>query len=188
LAEWVILQGEKGLPLTREDLRIHAALIAGKELGEIGRNWHVKFEERHPHIRVAKATKLDPKRVKNFNKAAINDYFDKLEDIHAQFPDGIPPEHIWNMDEKGIQLGGGRKNLGKKFYFLHKQRNKYHIRSDNLELVTILECVSAAGAVVPPSFCLQTGRIPDIRHDLSDDEFGRYVIGPRCACASVCMY
>ncbi len=65
------------------------------------------------------------------------------------FPGGVPPEHIWNMDEKGIQMGGGRKKSSKKFYFFKDQKQRYRISSDNLELVTILECISAAGENCP---------------------------------------
>lgn len=53
----------------------------------------------------------------NFNEATINDYFNKLEELEACFIGGIPPEHKWNMDEKGVQMGGGRKNSSKKFLY-----------------------------------------------------------------------
>ena len=78
----------------------------------------------------------------------------------------LPPEHIWNMDEKGIQLGGGRKNNGQTFCRLESLRRSdfYRVRSDNLELVTVIECISAAGDAMPPSFVLSTkGAMPDAR-------------------------
>ena len=58
------------------------------------------------------------------------------------------------MDEKGIQLGGGRKKTGKKYFFSRKDRARYKLRSDNLKLVTIIECVSADGASLPPGIVL----------------------------------
>ncbi|KAG5633355.1 hypothetical protein H0H81_008494, partial [Sphagnurus paluster] len=139
----------------------------------IGKTWHLKFEQHHPELIKARPTKLDAKRAENFNEATIKDHFDKLYALDKKHG-GIPPEHIWNMDEKGIQLGGGRGKQRKKFYFTVKQKYRQRIGSDNLELVTVLECVSAAGAVVPPSFCLKEGARPDIR-ELGDDEFGRSV-------------
>ena len=65
------------------------------------------------------------------------------------------------MDEKGLQLGGGRKR-SKKFFHLGglKRSSFYQIQSDNLELVTIIECISAAGLSVPPAFILADGPIP----------------------------
>jgi hypothetical protein len=69
-------------------------------------------------------------------------------------------------------MGSGRKNSGKKYLFLKDKKHRYLIRSDNLELVTIIECISAAGDVVPPSFCLQEGSLPDLR-ELDDAQWGR---------------
>jgi hypothetical protein len=157
-----------GFPYSAEDLRTHASTISGKDVG--GR-WHKKFLKRNPQVKAMKPARLDPKRAKNFNEAVINDYFDQLEELHAKY-DGIPPEHIWNMDEKGVQMGGGRKKSSKKYYYLKDQKHKYRIRSDNLELTTILECISAAGDAVPPSFCLQNGAVPDLR-ELDDECWGR---------------
>jgi len=51
------------------------------------------------------------------------------------------------MDEKGIQMGGGWKNSRKKYLFLKHKKHKYLIWSDNLELVTIIKCVSTTGDV-----------------------------------------
>lgn len=76
------------------------------------------------------------------------------------------------MDEKGIQMGGGCKKSSKKYYYLKDQKQKYHISNDNLKLVTIIECISAAGDVVPPSFCLHNGSTPDLQH-LDDELWGR---------------
>jgi len=77
---------------------------------------------------------------------------------------GIPPDHHWNIDEKGVQMGGGRKNTGKKYIYSDGDTDRYRIHSDNLELVTIIECVNAAGAKMPPWFVHTTGPPPDIRH------------------------
>ena len=158
-----------GLPWSVKELEAVAGAILQKK---IGKNWYKGFVERNSRILTAKPGRLDPKRAKNFNKTVINDYFDKVEALHARFPGGIPPEHIWNMDEKGVQMGGGRKNQNKKFFYSRGQKQRQRLQSDNLELVTIVECVSAAGDVVPPSFCLKNGSTPDLRA-LSDDQWGR---------------
>ena len=169
LKAWITQHASMGTPYERQDLIIDASAICGKVLG---RRWYRCFMKRHPDLQLAKPVRLDPKRAKNFNKAIIDDYFDKLEEFHARFEGGIPPEHIWNMDEKGIQMGGGRKNDGKKYIFLKGQQQNYQLQSDNLELVTVIECISAAGEVVPPSFCLQNGRMPDLR-DFDFEKWGR---------------
>jgi hypothetical protein len=100
-----------GLPFSAENLRTRAAAISGKDVG--GR-WHKKFLKRNPQVEAMKpasaSLRLNPKHAKNnFNETVINDFFDhKLEELYAKY-NGIPPEHMWNMDEKGVQMGGGRK-------------------------------------------------------------------------------
>jgi hypothetical protein len=69
-------------------------------------------------------------------------------------------------------MGSGRKNSGKKYLFLKDKKHRYLIQSDNLELVTIIECISATEDVVPPSLCLQEGSLPDL-HELDDAQWGR---------------
>ena len=53
--------------------------------------------------------RLDPKCVQAFNKDIVTHHFKLLNSIIIR--QKIPLENIYNEDEKGIQLGGGRKNL-----------------------------------------------------------------------------
>ena len=151
----------QGRPYDLKSLHSRVFELSGKHPGHC---WCWCFLEHHSNIlTTAKASGLDPTCRKNFNKWTICDYFDKLAEINEKYGD-IPVSQIWNMDEKGIQLGGGRKQGKKKFIFLKKSRkNCYKLRNDNLELVTVLECVSAAGVVAPTSFVLVEGPHPDIR-------------------------
>ena len=109
---------------------------------------------------MSKPSGLDPKHAKNFNCAIVGDYFTKHKQLEEKY-NGIPPENQWNMDEKGVQMGGGCKNDGCKFFFMRHRKQRYRIKSDNLELVTIIEGISAAGALLPPAFILTDGPLPD---------------------------
>lgn len=160
LLDWMDLSAMQGRPYDIQNLRSAAHELSGKTPGK---QWCNRFQKRHStEVTAAKASGLDPTRGKNFNKPTVRDYFQKIIDIEEKYGK-IPPTQIWNMDEKGIQLGGGRKHGSKKFFFLRRRRNRYKLRNDNLELTTILECVSAAGGVVPTSFVLGNGHHPDIR-------------------------
>jgi hypothetical protein len=121
-----------------------------------GKHWHRRFIQRHPLLQLGKANGLDPKRAKNFNRANVLDYFEKRKKLNDKYGN-IPPEQDWNMDEKGCQMGGGRKNNGRKYLFTRHQKDRYRLRSDNLELATVIECISAAGDAVPPTFVLSEG-------------------------------
>ncbi|KAE9407650.1 hypothetical protein BT96DRAFT_809152, partial [Gymnopus androsaceus JB14] len=67
---------------------------------------------------------------------------------------GIPIRNLLNEDEVGTQRGGGRNNaLQELFFWSEEDRSRYKLKSDELELVTILECVCADGtAPVKPCF------------------------------------
>ncbi|KIK73069.1 hypothetical protein PAXRUDRAFT_796294, partial [Paxillus rubicundulus Ve08.2h10] len=60
------------------------------------------------------------------------------------------------MDEKGNQMGGGCNGIGLKFIFLAEEKENYHQHSDNLELVTIIECaiISSVQRFSNPSLVL----------------------------------
>ena len=169
LVEWLELMSTSATPLNAADLRGYALALTGKYPGKL---WHRRFLERHPSLRLGKASGLDPKRAKNFNKANVSDYFEKRKKLNDKY-DGIPPEQDWNMDEKGCQMGGGRKNNGRTYFFTRTQKDRYRLRSDNLELATVIECVSAAGDAVPPTFVLSDGPLPDLR-DIPDGSIGWY--------------
>jgi hypothetical protein len=149
----------QGQPVDIPYLRSLAFDLSGRNPGK---NWSQRFIARHEELTKSKATGLDPTRGKNFNKPTILDYFGQLAEIEKRYG-VIPPNQKWNMDEKGIQLGGGRKQGNRKFIFFKKRKTRYKIRSDNLELVTVIECVSAAGGVAPSTFILTDGPYPDIR-------------------------
>jgi len=108
-----------------------------------GKNWIRRFLSRHAEIIVAKPRGLDPKRAQNFNKATITEYFDMRKTMDEKY-DGIPPEHNWNVDEKGCQMGGGRKGDNSKFIFSKTTENAIVSTVIILkELVTIIERFSA---------------------------------------------
>ncbi|EGN98067.1 hypothetical protein SERLA73DRAFT_123464 [Serpula lacrymans var. lacrymans S7.3] len=126
-----------------------------------GKHWHYRFISCNPSLVLRKPQKLDPKRAKNFNWTVVADYFAQRKQLNDMYG-GIPPEHDWNMDEKGIQMGGGRKGDGTKYFYNRKQKGSYCISDDNLELVTVIECISAAGALMKPGFVLKEGPLPDL--------------------------
>ena len=49
------------------------------------------------------------------------------------------------MDEKGLQLGGGRKARREILFFSHSQRSHIVLQSTNLQLITVIKRVSADG-------------------------------------------
>ena len=71
----------------------------------------------------------------------------------------VKQEHVYNVDEKGLQLGGGWKNLPTQFIFCKGDQEHYVLRSDSLVLVTLIEAVCADGSAFPPIFILPKGSV-----------------------------
>jgi len=94
---------------------------------------------------------LNPKCVQAFNYSEIKTYFERLMKVIRD--NNIPWENIYNMDEKGIQLGGGWKGDGQKYFISHEERGFYVLRSANLKLVTVIESCCAAPVPMGPHFC-----------------------------------
>ena len=76
-----------------------------------GQHWHRHFVKHHPELKLVKFCHLDSKCGQIFNCSMITHYFELQKSLEDKW-DGISPEHHWNMDEKGVQMGGGWKNDG----------------------------------------------------------------------------
>ena len=111
---------------------------------------------------------MDPKRARCFNFPTVDAYFKRLQGIIDEHQ--IPWENIYNLDEIGIQLGGGRKNTGELYLFPMDDKTRYKIKSDDLELTSILECICGDGtAPVKPAIafsgvkmCKQWFEVPGV--------------------------
>ncbi|KAJ3019688.1 hypothetical protein NUW54_g6 [Trametes sanguinea] len=150
LADWAKLWGAEGFAISRETLRIKVKHLCGRKPSL---RWIYDFQKRHPDILYRRPNKLNDKRAQAFNPNAVAAYFDELGDILQKYK--VKPQNIYNMDEKGIQLGGGRARGRQKGYYDSSDRARYQVGSDNLELVTVIECVSADGTALKPGFIFQ---------------------------------
>jgi len=114
-----------------------------------GKNWLARFLAHHKSkLCFCASYSLDPKHARSFNFPVVHDYFGKLNAVIHEH--NIPPENIYNMDEKGCQLGGGCKKACTKYLYGQQSHEAYHVRDTNLELATIVECVSADGHALKP--------------------------------------
>lgn len=114
--------------------------------------WVDRFRKHHAESLVyAKSAPFDMKHAHCFNHTAIGRHFEDLQKMlrdHGPFK----PQNIYNMDEKGTQMGGERKLSGLKYFYSRSDRARYKKRSADLELVTIIECVFANSEALTPGF------------------------------------
>ncbi|KAJ6552307.1 hypothetical protein DFH09DRAFT_832464, partial [Mycena vulgaris] len=88
-----------------------------------------------------------------FNFATVQRHFELLQEVLDNNGNPIPDCNVYNFDEIGIQMGGGRKGTGEQFFYGAADRSKYKIKSDDLELITVIETICSNGtALVPPCF------------------------------------
>jgi len=150
LVEWIKVQGRRGVPMTYTSVGHAAAEILGKPVGEI---WPKRFRKRHPDLKMKKATGLEKARAQALNEFAVDEFFDMLTDVIQEY--NITPGNIYNMDEKGIQLGIGARITA---MIDRDQKAVYSIEDGNRELVTVIECICADGSAMHPSVIFQGQR------------------------------
>lgn len=159
LCSWGKFFGFMGLTVTKERLLTKAKEVAPQGI-HLGKTWWRRFRKRNESaLKFKKAQALDPNQARNFNRKAVADHFERWREAHQDFD--IPPKNMWNMDEKAIQLGGGRQGSNRKFFFDTGQDQVYKVKSDDLKMVTVIECISAAGVAMPPTFISPSGDLGD---------------------------
>lgn len=136
LIEWVQYLGITGHPVSKRTLRpkIHTILKAkGMAVTDktVSRTWIRNFlNEYKETIKLARTHGLDTKRAQAFNFTTVHHHFQLLSNLLKEHE--IPWENVYNMDEKGVQLGGGRKNSQEKFFFNREDKMMYKQKGDSL--------------------------------------------------------
>jgi hypothetical protein len=142
LMEWVAEMGRRYMPLHASAVAAHASLIAGEVVGE---SWVHRFCSFHPELKVQWAMGLEKCHAQALNRA-VEGFYNTLQDLLEKY--NIPEENIYNMDEKGIQLGMGQRVQA---FVDCDQKCVFQVEDGDRELVTIIECISADGQAIPPS-------------------------------------
>jgi hypothetical protein len=147
LAKWVKIQGCRGIPITYASVAQCAGAISGKEVGEA---WPKQFCKRHPGLKMKRTTGLESACAKALNQSAVNEFIEMIAEVIKEY--GILPGNLYNMDEKGIQLG-----IGVRITAMIDQDQKaiYSIEDGNRELVTVIETICADGSILHPSVIFQ---------------------------------
>ena len=147
LAQWIKVQGRRGVPMTYASVAQATGEILGKLVGEV---WPKRFRQRHPDLKMKKRTGLEKARAKALNRLAVDEFFNMLTDVIKEYD--ILPENLYNMDEKGIQLGIGARITA---MVDRDQKVVYSIEDGNRELVTVIECICTDGSILHPSIIFQ---------------------------------
>ena len=150
LVKWIKVQGRRGIPLTYATVALYVGEISGQQVGV---SWPKRFLRRHPDLKIKKTQGLETARAKALNQFVVGDFFNMLDKLIKEY--NIAPENLYNMDEKGVQLG-----IGAKVAVLvdSDQKTAYSIEDGNRELVTVIEAICADGSTVHPAVIFQAKR------------------------------
>ncbi|KIL61811.1 hypothetical protein M378DRAFT_82050, partial [Amanita muscaria Koide BX008] len=140
VCDWVEFLGMTGHPVSKANLKAKVFDLSER----------LQARAKETGIKLSRPTGLNPKRAQNFNYTTVQHHFTLLGKFLES--NGIPWENVYNMDEKGIQLGGGRKGDNTKYLYSRSQKARVRMSSGNLELVTVIECVCADGSNIRPGF------------------------------------
>lgn len=171
LAQWIRVQEHLGQAPTHHQVRLIAAAILQKEgrTEQPGRNWVTGFFERNPSIGTKQGRRLDLQRVKAVNPDRIKALFEVLDGPLLQ---DVRPTQRWNVDETGLAEGVGVN--GKHIGSVGDGASRWTYvrgRTDGA-WVSVIECISAGGDVLPPAV-IYTGQTLQAQwfDDCLDDSF-----------------
>ena len=113
---------------------------------KISNGWYYHFLNRWPELHAVKPASLSELRAKAASQESISNYFTELESILIKYNLKNKPEYIYNVDEKGINTGGGKPpNI-----IAARNKKAQVVASERAQTVTVLGCGSASGALIPP--------------------------------------
>jgi hypothetical protein len=144
LSAWIKTWGYYGAPMTGLTIRAKAKALSSKDVGE---NWIYRFMMRHPELKPLWANKMDSARANALNPEVVADFYETLRGELVKH--GIPPENIFNADEKGIMCGDDEQV---KVFVNRNQKTVVQPTQQHHELTTVMECVCADGSAIPPMF------------------------------------
>ncbi|XP_045188616.2 uncharacterized protein LOC123546428 [Mercenaria mercenaria] len=131
------------------------AVFLGKRDQEhpLSDRWYRSFMDRWPELKKVKPRSLVNYRAQATSKEKVTAYFDDLKS--ALLKDNLmdKPEHIYNVDEKGIQTEHSPP------YIICAESSTPAITSARTCITTILGCGNALGTQIPPYFIFKGKRM-----------------------------
>lgn len=135
-------------------LEMATQMLPSHDKAPLGVNWHEGFEFRNPDVQPMLSHALDRQRAYSNTMEGYEQYWTNLHYVISKY--NIPPENIWNFDEKGFIIG----NCGRYIIYVRPDRtNPGRLpASGNRQSITDGETISAAGKSIPP-YIISKGKI-----------------------------
>ena len=130
--------------VSRVRLQAEELLRARGDCEPLGIHWIQKFLSRHDDLRSTFATPRDQERVNAITYSTVSDWFRLVEEMISVHK--INQGDVYNMDEKGFTMGQINKQ---KVIAAKGTLPAIMSQSSTREWVSIIECISADGFLLP---------------------------------------
>jgi hypothetical protein len=147
LRDWILQLASWGWPPRIDQLRGMAAefLRAKSDTKDLGLHWTDNFLRRYPMLKSKFVSGLDKERALAQDPSILMAWFELFKSTILKYD--IHLDDIYNMDEKGVMMG----DIGKvKVIISRDERQHYMTQCGNREWVSLIECISTSGRLLPP--------------------------------------
>ena len=165
LVKYIGYMHERRFPITRTQVMGFAWAIdmsSGKEsrFPENGPTfkWWRGFRNRHPQLTLRKTESVERGRVSNATEEIVDDYFAVLEETIKANNLDQRSHLIYNCDEAAVYLN----KSSQKVVFPRNSKHCHSLAQGTSEHISVLCCVNATGAAVPPLIVFAKG-FPSLR-------------------------
>jgi hypothetical protein len=146
LAKWVSDQQRHLVAPNMDSMRhiVTAMCEAKGDLEPLGKHWVTRFRQRHSELGAGRSTAMDLDRLTSLTPEIIDGFFAQVEWYMKEY--NIPWKRVYNMDEKGFQMGHIRGT----FVVFSKEVGPPQAPSTGTSnWVSIVECIDAEGLAIP---------------------------------------
>lgn len=151
LIEYALKRGDMGIGFSKQTFLGFAGQFAASEgvlfKGRVAsEKWWRGFKIRHPNFSLRTAEPTATGRHMSMTRYHVSQYFGELKSVLTE--NGLMDQcnFIWNMDETGLSMAPKPPKI-----IARKGTKVVHAKASNSrELITIIACGNAAGAVIPP--------------------------------------
>ena len=120
-------------------------LQAKGDMEELGVHWTDSFLQRHPILKMKFVTGLDKERANAEDPTIIANWFKLFKRTVSTY--NVYTDDIYNIDEKGAMISIISKC---KVIVSQDKRKQYITQYSSREWVSLIECISTAGQLLPP--------------------------------------
>ena len=141
----------RGFPMRVDHVREMGLRLLSEREGQsrekvyLGKHWVSRFLDRNPHLTSKFSTQVQKQRIVSSNPKILKQSFEVLGPLIKK--NSIQPHNIYNMDEKGLQMG---KSARVKVICVRGRKSPPLMKDGNRELITAIETIAADGSFLPP--------------------------------------